>query len=203
VNTTIYVYHGPSSSNGSPDALSYIALGFWSAGHNNNSAQNGPVGVFLLGYETPLSAMPTTGQGSYSGQVFGLVYAPINGHVMEASLEGMANLSADFTSGKIAGAFTGIHYDGGYTDGTANQPAQHVVGPWNDVSINAAIAAGSNRFSGATAVTSAPQNPFSLAGSATGHVDGAFFGPAAQAVGAVWTLSDGTTSAIGGIAAGR
>jgi hypothetical protein len=67
--------------------------------------------------------------------------------------------------------------------------------------INAAIAARSNRFSGATAVTSAPQNPFSLAGSATGHVDGAFFGPAAQAVGAVWTLSDGTTSAIGGIAA--
>jgi hypothetical protein len=129
VNTIIYVYHGPSSSNGSPDALSYIALGFWSAGHNNNSVQKGAVGVFLLGYETPFSAMPTSGQGSYSGQVSGLVYAPINGHVTEAYLAGKANLSADFAFGTVTGAFTGIRYDGGYTDGTANQPQQHVGGP--------------------------------------------------------------------------
>jgi hypothetical protein len=42
-----------------------------------------------------------------------------------------------------------------------------------------------------------------LSGSATGHIDGGFYGPAAQNVGAIWSLSDGTTSVIGGIAARR
>jgi hypothetical protein len=37
----------------------------------------------------------------------------------------------------------------------------------------------------------------SLSGSATGHLDGAFYGPAAQNVGAVWSLSDGMKSALG------
>jgi len=76
-----------------------------------------------------------------------------------------------------------------------------MVQPWNDVSVGAAIAAGTNRFGGTTAVTSSPANSFSLKPSAAGSVNGAFFGPAAQQLGAVWTLSDGTISALGSVTA--
>lgn len=84
-------------------------------------------------------------------------------------------------------------------DGMGTQPYHFLQ--WNDVSLNASIAPGTSRFSGSTAATSAPGTGFSLAGSATGHIDGAFYGPAAQNLGAVWSLSDGTGSAIGVIAA--
>jgi hypothetical protein len=43
----------------------------------------------------------------------------------------------------------------------------------------------------------------SLSASATGHIDGAFYGPAAQNLGAVWSLSDGTGSALGSVVAGH
>ena len=78
--------------------------------------------------------------------------------------------------------------------------------PWNDISITAGIAAGTNKFTGTTAVTSAPSAPagnFILKDSATGSINGGFYGPAAQNIGAIWTLSDGTTSAVGGVAASR
>ena len=74
---------------------------------------------------------------------------------------------------------------------------------WNDVSITANIAAGSNTFNGTTAAASAPGLPMSLSGSAVGKINGAFFGPAAQNLGAVWSLSDGTGSAIGTVVAGH
>jgi len=48
--------------------------------------------------------------------------------------------------------------------------------------------------------TSAPGTTFSASSSATGHIDGALFGPASQNIGAVWSLSDGTVSAMGTIA---
>jgi len=75
--------------------------------------------------------------------------------------------------------------------------------PWNDVSLNASIAPGTNKFSGSTAATSAPGTAFSLAGSATGHIDGAFYGPIAQNLGAVWSLNDGRASALGTVVAGH
>jgi hypothetical protein len=42
-----------------------------------------------------------------------------------------------------------------------------------------------------------------LSGSATGHIDGAFFGPAAQNLGAVWSLNDGSGAALGTVVAGH
>jgi hypothetical protein len=136
--------------------------------------------------------MPTTGQASFTGSAQGTVYTPTAGTIGETlSLYGVATFSADFASGRIAGAFTKLEvFPNGGTETL-----------WNDVSVDAAIAAGSNRFSGSTAVTSTPSGLFTLSGSATGSISGAFYGPAAQNLGAIWTLSDGTTSAIGGVVA--
>ena len=119
----------------------------------------------------------------------------VGGHIVRADLSGNAAFSADFASGKITGAFTHMQYP----NPLGGLPLTALLLNMS----NASIAAGTNRFSGSTAVTSAPQNTFSLLGSATGHIDGAFYGPAAQNLGAIWSLTDGTTSAIGGVAAGH
>jgi len=180
-------------------APSYVHLGLWGFSNTPTQAASGnPLIEYLFGYETPPSAIPATGQASFVGGVSGWVFAPINGRVTEAYFGGgVANFSVDFASGNLTGALTGIKH---------SQALGPVLGaPWNDVSISASIAAGSNRFSGSTAVTSVPvsESPYILSGSATGHINGALFGPAAQEIGALWTLSDGTAAAIGTVYAGR
>jgi hypothetical protein len=130
-----------------------------------------------FGIETPASAMPASGKATFTGGAqgfFGASYYP--------TVQGNASLTVDFASGAITGGFTQMQvYCGGC--GTTGGPV-----PWNDVSVSASIAAGTNRFSGTTAVTSSP---------ATGRIDGGFFGPTAQTIGGVWTLNDGVNSVIG------
>src|SRR6185369_7764199 len=155
-------------------------------------------GRFLYGYETPATAMPTTGQANFFGGASVDVFAPADGHILESDLGngpiwGNASLSVNFSSGSITGALTNMR--------TVGNPV--VTFPWNDVTVNASIAAGTNKFSGTTAVTSAPQNMFSLKASATGSINGAFYGPAAEELGAIWTLNDGAISAIGAVTARR
>jgi hypothetical protein len=140
-----------------------------------------------FGLDTPPSAMPVTGKATFTRDdgvqgIFGPSFYP--------RLAGNASLTVDFASGGITGAFTQMQVLCGCANG---QPLPQ----WNDVSINASIAGGTNRFTGATAVTSAPGTPLSLSSSAAGRIDGGFIGDAAQIIGGVWTLSDGTNSVIG------
>jgi len=193
-----------------PYSLNYVVLGEWL----NAASPQGPetASWYAFGYETQPTSMPTTGQATFSGYAQGEVYAPVGGHILSTAsvspfvlLDGTARFSADFASGKITGAFTGMTY-GDFKQVCDRSSCTTTLGPtipWNDVSVTASIAAGTSRFSGTTAVTSVPQNTFSLSASATGHIDGGFYGPAAENLGAIWTLSDGTKSAIGGVAAGR
>jgi hypothetical protein len=182
-----------------PTGLSYVVLGEWGGTGANGVplgkplTQSGPVIEYVFGYETPSSAMPKTGQAAFVGTAFGWVYAPNSGRVLEAFVTGNATFSADFTSGKLTGGFTGM----GMYNGSSSSA------PWNDISVTAPIASGTNRFSGTASVTSTTPQPFGLAASATGHIDGAFFGPSAQNIGAVWSLSDGTASAMGLVQAGH
>ena len=166
--------------------LSYVALGTWrqpSAGAGTNTTDT----YFVFGYDTPAVMMPTTGTATFSGQTGFNLYQQSGGQVLSSFGAGKANFSVDFASGNVTGAFT----------------QQWAGGPWNDVSVNASIAAGTSKFSGTTGVTSAPVGPFTLKASATGHIDGGFYGPAAQNIGALWSLTDGTTTAVGGVAAGH
>ena len=176
--------------------LSYVVLGDWFK-FTERPLNNAPtqivtdsVTMYMFGYETPASAMPSTGQATFDGRVEGWVLTPVQAEIL---LWGGASLTAEFASAKVTGAFTGMKSEG-------------ISGPylpWNDVSVNASIATGSSRFSGRTAITSAPDNPLALKGSATGTITGAFYGPNAQNLGAIWTLNDGTASAMGGVTAGR
>ena len=158
-------------------ALDYVAFGSWQWG----LAEPGDVGHFVFGYETPPASMPVSGTAVFSGVWEGELFTPKAGQPVQArDVGGNAAFSVDFLSGKISGTLTSVTSGGSYGG---------ELQPWNDVSVSAAISAGSNRFSGTTAAPSSP--------SAAGTIAGAFYGPAAQQLGAVWTLGDGTSSAIG------
>jgi len=170
--------------------LSYVALGTWrqpggfSAGVGTGTTDS----YFVFGYDTPANMMPTAGTATFSGQTAFSLYQQSGVQVLSSWGAGKANFSVDFASGNVTGAFT-------------QQLEASSSGPWNDVSVNASIAAGTSKFSGTTAVTSAPAGPFALKAGTTGRIDGGFYGPAAQNIGALWSLTDGTTTAVGGVAA--
>ncbi len=184
-----------ANSSGWTWGYSYVIAGSWAQGSGNSGLLQSN-STYSFGYETPVSGMPTTGTAQFSGLASGFVYQASNSTILDTEVDGKANLSVNFSSGQVTGSLTQMQQWNGVPYSAA--PAYL---PWNDVSLNANIAPGTNRFSGSTAATSAPGTSFSLAGSATGHVDGAFYGPAAQNLGAVWSLSDGSKSVIGALAA--
>lgn len=191
VNTTIQM--PPLSTSG----LSYVALGSWAP----PSASGGVSSFteFAFGYETPPTSLPTTGTASFSGTARGTVFTPGTAFVGTA-VNGVAALSVNFGSGNITGAFTQMQYVNPANPGSSTAPNYL---PWNDVSVNAMIAAGTNQFSGSTGVTSTPGSPLSLKPSATGYINGLFYGPSAQSIGGIWSLSDGTSSVLGNVGAAR
>ncbi len=177
---------------GPTDGLSYAVMGGWLQGPAASpTTVLQSATVFVFGYETPQSAMPSSGTAVFSGPglAAAYVYKPVGTEINTDYAQGNPSLSVNFGSGAVNGSFTNMQLLNGQ--------------PWNDVSVSANIAAGSNRFSGTTAAASAPGTAMSLSGSATGRIDGAFFGPAAQNLGAVWSLSDGSGSALGTVVAGH
>jgi hypothetical protein len=175
--------------------LSYVVMGTWlqRANQPSNTGTLQNVAPFVFGYETPQTAMPTSGTAAFSGQagsVNATIYKPVNGEIQEAYASGTPSISVNFGSGSVSGSFTQMRMSNSQL-------------PWNDVSVAGNIAMGTNKFSGTTAATSAPGTLMSLSGSATGSINGAFYGPAAQNLGAVWSLSDSTGSALGTVMAGH
>jgi hypothetical protein len=192
VNETFNLNSSLASGGGQViDGLSYAVIGLWIVRQPANSLNLVTDSEFVLGYETPQAAMPTSGTAAFSGMgwVQASVYKTVGTEIQNTEVIGDASISANFGSGAITGSFTKMQ--------TGNSQ------PWNDVALTANIATGTNRFSGSTAAASSPGKTMSLSGSATGRIDGAFYGPAAQNLGAVWSLSDGTGSALGTVVAGH
>jgi hypothetical protein len=174
-------------------SLSYVSLGLWLHSNGANGTPQVTFTAYAFGYETPAAAMPTSGSATYSG--IGMVrgqgssqnHVVNGGGVADANqlVLGDASFSVDFGTNKIAGAFTHMI---SYGD-SGNLPE-------TDVSLNASIAAGSNRFSGTTSQSNGPLHP-----PATGHIDGGFYGPGAQNLGAIWTLSNPGGAVVGVVGA--
>jgi hypothetical protein len=171
--------------------LDYTMFGAWDIGPGFSSEHTG---YFSFGYETAFAAMPTSGTATYSGlgTAGGTVFVPSGTTIGEALVAGNASFTADFAAGSITGNLTDMF---AYTTTTTQS--------WNSVSISANIAG--TAFTGTTAAASTAPAPFGLKPSATGHISGGFYGPAANELGAVWSLSngDGTGSAIGVVGAPR
>jgi hypothetical protein len=167
------------------------------------------LGAFVTGYETPSSAMPSSGTANYSGtrNVAGIIVEhPYSdgvyyGGLERASVQGDASFTANFATGSVTGSFTHMIA----VAGGSSTPFEL---PWNDISVNASIAAGTSHFSGTTAAAPVsgtsphPWNAFVVvSGSAKGKIDGGFYGPQAEELGAVWSVSDGPITAIGVVGA--
>ena len=171
------------------DYLDYVAYGAWSYGPTGGAPTN--EGIYVLGYQTAVSAIPTSGTANYSGQTTGVTANPSGSSIVTGTLAGAASLSVNFATGVVSGSLTGM------TATTSSGASQ----AWNDVSLSGSISG--NTFSGTTAASSAPGGTLSLKASATGALKGGFYGPAADDVGAVWTLSDGRGAAVGAFGAAK
>ena len=173
----------PATSN-----LSWTSYGFWDV----HAAATYTNTAFATGYVTPDSAVPTSGTAIFRGSVIGEAFHPdasgIDG-VDFYQLSGDATLRADFSTASITGDLTNM-ITRGFEGDTA---------PWNSVSLTGSIAGA--RFSGLSTVTTVPGNSGSLSGAATGTFSGMLYGPTAGELGAVWTLYDGTSSAVGSMGA--
>ena len=115
-------------------------------------------------------------------------------------LDGTAAVTVNFASGQVTGAIAlWLQYDG-IPYGGPNNPIGYL--PWNDVSVNANIATGTNRFSGSNrrdlgawhGPSVSPVRPPAMSMAR-------FTARRRRILGAVWSLSDGTISAIGTLGA--
>lgn len=174
------------------DSLNYVLFGDWAVSASTSATTPNNASFWITGYQTPASQLPTgtasyvangsTTTSSTAGIVTGIVAAPSGSSFVNGELAGNASLSVNFGTGAISGTFSsmGVTPKGGSTTG------------WNGVTVAGTIAGGTSTFAGTTAATGTPGGTFGLSTSATGVIDGAFYGPNGQELGAVWSLHDGT-----------
>jgi hypothetical protein len=197
---------GETATNGTTTAVlamerkTYMSFGKWDLNPASGSSTGFTEGAAVMGYQTPATAVPTTGAATYAGAdgVRGIVTAPVvnmgTSQVAWAFLSGgRVTLDVDFAAGTLNGLLDGIMLS----------DARGMRG-WNQVQLSGTLAGGT--FSGTTASDSPADisDPMVL-GPATGSFSGAFYGPAAQEAGGVWTLApaDGRGSAIGSFGAAK
>jgi hypothetical protein len=152
--------------------LSYVTFGNWIdiTGANNDFA----TGYVVFGIPTLTDAMPSTGGGSYAGQTAGTM---IDGSGTVYTVSGFGTLTANFSAGTVNGDFNKM--------GALNVLTKTVV-PWRDFTTTGTISG--NAFSGPAATKD---------GKLTGGHAGGFFGPAANEIGGVWTLTGAGETATG------
>lgn len=182
---SVYLDTADKNTASDGDELEWTGYGNWAIRSAANVTQN--ASSFVTGYETPNSAMPTSGTATFNGFVQGSVTKPDGANIASAALQGDASLTANFATGTISGSAPSVM---AIIPGSGTEA-------WNGLTFAGTFATGVNGFTGTTGVSSAPGNSFSMLGSATGFLAGRFFGPAAQELGAVWNLYDGARIAGG------
>ena len=173
--------------------LNYVNYGDWTIASGTGASGLAEAAAFISGYHAQNVSGGLIGSGataSYNGSAYGVVAVPSGTTWKNANLAGTAALSVDFGRNTLTGQITAVTATP--TDGGAAEA-------WNTVNLTATLT-GAN-FSGSTASATAPTTGgYGLAGTASGHLDGGFYGPQEQEAGAIWTLTDGTRSALGVLA---
>lgn len=181
------------------ETLDYTRFGNWVYYYPTE----GPThhGVWNIGFATPAAAVPTSGQATYTGKTTGF-YDEVHpcgcSGWMTLSFAGDARLTADFGTRQFTGNFTNLAITGGFVPNGIPSP---LPTPLNDVAFSGTISAGTNWFSGQTSVTGQAAGPQAFTPDAAGSITGMFYGPAANEVGGVWTLSDAYRRLIGSFGA--
>lgn len=164
---------------GGPGYLSYARFGYWedrSAGLLEQYR-----GFFYAGRETPVAEVPAQGTATYVGATIGQGL----GAQGLARLHGALSLDVDFATNAVTGSLSGIV-------ATYLAPTNaSTTFDFSSVDITATRAPGTSTFSGTTAAQPG------AGGTATGTVQGGFFGPQALEVGGTWNVDNGTVKAWG------
>lgn len=167
--------HGASGSTAlvaNPYALgwNYQSFGAW---NQQNALGVGAITVSSFGQATPASAVPTSGQATFTGKSAGFYVSPAGqGSVAAADV----TVNANFSTRSL----------GFSTSGTtiARDLKAPVAAPHLNLSGTFTYSAGTNAFAGT--VTNA-------GGSMSGTSKGQFYGPAAQELGGAYSLKAATT----------
>jgi len=169
--------------------LNYTLLGAWTY---TPTSGGGYLGMVVTGSSTPSAGTPTTGSASYSGTggVAGAYFVPTgSGTIQGGTLTGNVSLNVDFAANSFSGSLSNM-------TATASANGSGST-PWNNVSLTGTVSRGAGPafLNGSTSTSGAPGGA-GIAGfsnAATGSLSGAFYGPAAQEVGAQWTLYEPTS----------
>lgn len=165
--------HGLAVSN------QYVGLGYWESSNLSGSSQATEFSTFTYGFDTPASAVPRTGNARWTTNVLGMLTAP---GVEAARFDGKGNFDVDFALGLFSGSADIETY--GFTTGEARPGRPRLQ-------ISGAVGSGNNfsgniRWSEAATVLS-------------GAIDGLFFGPGAEEIGAAFYATDGTSVLTGAL----
>lgn len=160
-----------------PDATvhkyQYMAWGWWlTADYATTDPMIDTVeGFFVVGKPTAPGNIPTTGTATYSGET--------SGQALDGATFGIFNATADFQNRAIAVSSTNTILD----QGTGTFAA-----PQYDFNGTLSYAAGVNQFNGTISNSTS-----GMAGTATGM----FYGPAAEEIGGVFEITNGSAAVKG------
>jgi hypothetical protein len=148
----------------------YQSFGAW---NQQNSVNSGAISVSSFGQATPASAVPTSGQATFTGKSAGFYVSPTGQGAIAAA---DATVNANFSARSL----------GFSTSGTtiARDPKAPTAAPHLNLSGTFTYSPGTNAFTGV--VTNA-------AGTMSGSSKGQFYGPTAQELGGAYSLKSSTT----------
>ncbi len=172
--------HAASVAGYSATAQQYSGLGSWlrttTSGGNNAVSFD----VFVYGLDTAASAVPRTGQASFATTIYGLVTIPSD----EArTFQGVGRMDVDFLDGLFTASATGSE------TGLATQTS---YGSGVYVTASGKVTSGSNAFAGDLTYSGNTSK-------STGTLNGEFFGPNAQELGASFATVGHDGSSVSGV----
>lgn len=169
----------------STTATQYVGLGYWQENSHDGTRQNTLFDTFTYGFPTPAAALPRTGSATYGIDVFGLTAVPgyepteFDGH-------------GDFTTDWRAGVFAAHAYltEHGLVTGTTYGEAVDFTAGGHLSSARDGTFDGMMTYQGSHAAIS-------------GGLDGRFYGPATQEIGASFAGSNPDGSILAGSFTGQ
>jgi hypothetical protein len=158
----------------------YSGLGYWQRTTTGASSSDVTVDFFIYGLPTSASAVPRSGSAAYATSVYGVV-SPIGSE--ERFFQGTGRMDIDFKAGLMS------------TSATLSESgivSQASYGSTATINGSGTLSSSGNAFSGAITYTG-------LNSKSTGTLQGQFYGPAAQELGASFATSGADGSSASGV----
>lgn len=167
----------------------YVGLGYWETIQASGGEQSSQFDIFAYGYKTPANAVPKAGGVSYDMDAFAMVAVP--GQEPKA-LAGAGSFDIDF----LTGAFSAEAFVEEYALGS------DTIGSGGSIVLRAGGHVGSgNSFSGNVTYTGFVSS--TIGPSVSGTIQGSFFGPNAEEIGASFIADNVDGAHVAGAITGQ